>query len=77
MISLAVVEPIVHFHSNINASVKELVYQYALPHLQEGTVETLVFMEDNVPFNKAKTALSFLEEEGILSDYHKAQIWIF
>ena len=54
------------FHGNINASVyKELLRQYALPHLLKGIVETPVFMQDNVLCHKAKTVLSFLEEEGI------------
>ena len=48
MISSAEVGPIVHFHSNINASVyKELLHQRALPHLCKGTVETPIFMQDN------------------------------
>ena len=37
----------------------------ALPHLRKGTVETPIFMQDNAPCHKAKTVLSFLEEEGI------------
>ena len=66
MISSAGVGPIVCFHSNINASVyKELLCQHALPHLHKGTVETPIFMQDNAPCYKAKTVLSFLEEEGI------------
>ena len=49
----------------INASVyKELLYQHALPHLHKGSVETPIFMQDNVSCHKAKTVLSFLEEEG-------------
>ena len=47
--------PIVHFHGNINASVyKELLHQHALTHLRKGTVETPIFMQDNVPFHKEK-----------------------
>ena len=66
MISSVGVGPIVHFHGNINASVyKELLRQHALPHLHKGTVETPIFMQDNMPCHKAKTVLSFLEEEGI------------
>ena len=66
MISSAGVGPIVHFHSNINANVnEELLNQHALPHLQKGTVETPIFMQDNTPCHKAKTGLSFLEERGI------------
>ena len=66
MISSAGVGPIVRFHGNINASVyKELLRQHALPHLRKGTVETPIFMQDNAPCHKAKTVLSFLEEEGI------------
>ena len=66
MISSVGVGPIVCFHSNINASVyKELLHQYALPHLRKATVETRIFMQDNTPCHKAKTVLSFLEEEGI------------
>ena len=37
----------------------------ALPHLCKGTVETPIFMQDNVPCHKAKTMLSFLKEERI------------
>ena len=66
MIFLAGVGPIVHFHGNINASVyKEFLHQYALPHLHKGTVETSIFMQADVPCHKAKTVLSFLEEERI------------
>ena len=31
----------------------------------KGTLETPIFMQDNVPCHKAKTLLSFFEEEGI------------
>ena len=66
MISLAGVGFIVRFHGNINASIyKELLYQRALPHLRKETVETPIFMQDNALCHKAKTLLSFLEEEGI------------
>ena len=64
MISSAGVGPIVHFHANINASVyKELLCQHALPHLPKGTVETLIFMQDNSPCHKAKTVLSFVKRK--------------
>ena len=64
--SSAGVEPIVRFHGNINASVyKELLHQHALPHLLKGIVETPIFMQNNAPCHKAKTVLSFIEEEGI------------
>ena len=66
MMSSAGVGPIVRFHSNINANVyKELLCPNVLPHLHKGTVETPIFMQDNAPCHKAKTVLSFLEEEGI------------
>ena len=66
MISSAGVGPIVHFHSDINASLyKQLLRQHALPHLRKGVVETPIFMQDNMPYHKAKTVLSFLEEKGI------------
>ena len=66
MISSAGVGPIGRFHGLINASVyKELLRQHALPHLPKGTVETPIFMQNNAPCYKAKTVLSFLEEEGI------------
>ena len=65
MISSVGVGPIVHLHGNINASVyKELLRQHVL-HLCKGTVETPIFMQDNAPYHKAKTVLSFLKEEGI------------
>ena len=38
---------------------------FALPHLHKGTAETLIFMQDNASCYKAKTVLSFLEEEWI------------
>ena len=61
MISSVGVGPIVCFHSSINASVyKELLCQHALLHLCKGTVETPIFMQDNVPCHKAKTVLIFL-----------------
>ena len=64
MISSAGVGPIVRFHGNINASVyKELLRHHAFPHLHKRTVETPIFMQVNVPYHKAKTVLSFLEEE--------------
>ena len=64
MILSAGVGPIVRFHSNINANVyKELFHQHALPHLRKGTVETPIFMQDNAPYHKAKTVLSFLEKK--------------
>ena len=44
---------------------KELLCQHTLPHLCKRTVETPIFMQDNTPCHKAKTVLSFLEEEGI------------
>ena len=60
MISSVWVEPIVRFHSNINASLhKELLCQHALPHLCKERVETPIFMQDNAPCYKAKTLLSF------------------
>ena len=66
MIFSAEVGPIVHFHGNSNTSIyKELLRQHALPHSRKKTVETPIFMQDNVPCYKAKTVLSFLEEEGI------------
>ena len=66
MFSSAGVGPIVHFHGNINASVyKELLCQHSLPHLQKETIETPIFMQDNMLCHKAKTHLSFLEEEKI------------
>ena len=66
MISSAEVRPIVCSHGNNNASVyKELLRQYGLLHLRKGTVETPIFIQDNAPCHKAKTVLSFLEEEGI------------
>ena len=37
----------------------------SMPHLRKGPVETPIFMQDNAPCHKAKTVLSFLEEEGI------------
>ena len=62
MISSVGVGPIVCFHGNIKASVyKELLCQHALPHLCKGTVETPIFMQDNAPCHKVKTALGFLE----------------
>ena len=66
MISSAGVGPIVRFHGNINARVhQELLRQHALPHFRKGTVETSIFTQDNAPCHKAKTVISFLEEEGI------------
>ena len=66
MISSAGVGSIVHFHGNINASVyKELLHQHAIPRLRKETIETQIFMQDSPPCHKAKTVLSFLEEEGI------------
>ena len=66
MISSVGVGPIVCFHGNINACVyKELLCQHAFSHLHTGTVETLIFMQDNLPCHKVKTKLSFLEEKGI------------
>ena len=65
MISSAEVGPIVRFHGNINASVYKELRQHALLHLRKGTVETPIFMKDNAPCHKAKTVLSFHEEEGI------------
>ena len=66
MISSVGAGPIVSFHGNINASVyKELPCQHALPYSCKGTVETPLFMQDNAPFHKAKTVLSFLEEEEL------------
>ena len=66
MISSTGVGPIVRFHGNINASVyKELLRQHGLPHLRNGTVGTPIFMQDNTPYHKAKSVLSFLEEKGI------------
>ena len=66
MISSVGVGSIVRFLSNNNASVyKERLYQHALPHLRKGTVEAPIFMQGNAPCHKAKTLLSFLEEEGI------------
>ena len=64
-ISFAGVGPIVRFVGYINASLyKELLHQHALPHFRKGAVENPVFI-DNAPCHKAKTVLSFLEEEGI------------
>ena len=50
MISSAGVGPIVHFLSNINASVyKELLHQHDLPHLCKRTAETSIFIQDKMP----------------------------
>ena len=66
MIFSAGVGILARFHGNINASVyKELLHQHDLPHLRKGIFETPIIMQDNVPCHKGKTALSFLEEEGI------------
>ena len=66
MISSAGVGPIVRFHGNINVSVyKELLRLHAFLYLRKGTVETLIFRQDNAPCHKGKTVLSFLEEERI------------
>ena len=66
MIFSAGVGHIVRFHGNINAIVyKELLRQHTLPHLRKETFETPIFMQDNAPCHKAKTVLSFPEEEGI------------
>ena len=66
MISSAGVGLIVRFHGNINANVyKELLRQHALSYLSKGTVETPIFVQNHAPYHKAKTVLSFLEEEGI------------
>ena len=66
MISSAGVGPMVRFHGSIHASVyKKLLRQQALPRLRKGAVETPIFMQDNAPCHRAKTVLSFLEEEGI------------
>ena len=66
MISSAGVDPIAHFYGNINARVyKMILCRHAGPHLRKGTVETLIFMQDNTPCHKAKTGLNFLEVEGI------------
>ena len=57
MIYSAGVGPIVYFHGNIYASVyKELLRQHSLPHLRKGTIETPIFMQDNAPRHKAKSA---------------------
>ena len=66
MISSVGVQPTVCVHGNIDASVyKELLCQHALPYLCKGTVEIPIFIQDNTPCHKAKTVLSFLEEEWI------------
>ena len=66
MISSGGVGPIVRFDDIINASVyKELLRQHTLPHLRKVTVESPIFMQDSAPCHKARTMLSFLEEEGI------------
>ena len=66
MISSAGVGPIVRFLGNINASVyKEFFRQHGHLHLRKRPVETPIFMQDNASCHKAKTVLSFLEEEGI------------
>ena len=66
MIFSAGVGPIVSFLDNTNDSVvKEFLHQHPFPHLHKGTVETPIFMQDNAPYLKIKTVLSFLEEEGI------------
>ena len=74
--SSAEVGLIVHFHGNIKASVYKVLRQHAIPYLRKGTVETPIFMQNNVPFHKAKTVSSFLEEEGIavMKWPHKAHI---
>ena len=66
MISSARVGTIVRFHDDINISIyEEFLPQHAPRHLCKGTVETLIIMQDNAPFHKAKTVLNFLEEGGI------------
>ena len=64
--SSAGVGPITPFHGDFNASVyKEFLRQHALPNLHKVTVEIPIFMKDNAPCHKAKTVLSFLQEERI------------
>ena len=60
LIPSAGVGPIVPFNGNVNAS-----RWHALSHLRKETMETPKFMQDYVLCYKAKTVLSFLEEEGI------------
>ena len=45
--------------------IKKILRQHALPYLHKRTVGTSISMQDNAPCLKAKTVLSFLEEEGI------------
>ena len=66
MISSAVVGSVVRFHGNINVIVhKELLPLHALPNLCKWTVKTPIFMQDKALFYKAKTVLSFLDEDKI------------
>ena len=66
MISSTGIGSIVRFHGKINASVdKEPLCQHALPQKRKETIETPIFTQDNMPCHKAKTVISFLEEEGI------------
>ena len=69
MISSAGVGPIVRFHGNINDSVYK---EHLIPYLRKGRVETLIFMQDNMPCHKAKS----FEDEGldVMKCHHKAQI---
>ena len=63
VISSAIVGPIFRFHVNINAIVyTEHLRQHPLLHLCKVEVET---PRQSLACHKAKTVLSFLEEEAI------------
>ena len=70
-ISSAGVVPLVCFHGNASVS-KELHRQHSISRLRKETVETPIFTQNNAPGHKARTVLSFLEEEGINSSYEVA-----
>lgn len=66
MMSAAGCGPLIRVHGTVNAEkYKQILEQYAIPHLRSSPLQPSVFMQDNAPCHTAKKVKSFLDDENI------------
>lgn len=58
--------PLVRLNTRVNAAVyKVMLDDLVIPFMNSSAVDDPIFMQDNAPCHKAKTAMSFLQEERV------------
>ena len=65
MISDASTGTLVRLHSKINITVYKGILKKHVPNLRTAINQSVVFMQDNVPGNTAKSVKTFLSEEDV------------